>query len=638
MSSSTEMYKKGSLAALRAERASKKLQADNKNNVLMPSASTSSISDNGTDEYASAQVDDCEPHLELEHHNHNGNNHAHASADNHDDDTNATQNNANSAAYIDAHGFLVSEDEKQKKMAEIGSNSHRSTIRKQNERIYKWLQMLDEWDVYTTTKKAKLKSRIRKGIPAPLRAKVWKHILGVNELTKQQRLYYAKLRHQSPAQKFKHSIDNDLDRTFPRHILFKRAEQENHQHSNHDNNNNDDTIQRTGRGKESLRNVLYAYANHDTDVGYTQGMGFIVALLLMLMTEDDAFWCLVKLLDQNGAFAMRGLYIDGLPMLHMRYHQLDHLLHKFMPKVHAHINDTLQIAPPLYTSKWFITVFCYELPFDFVYRIWDIYLYEGIKFVFRVALALIKINESQILRIREFEQGMKFLQNIHEHVESIDALLAKAFDLGLKHEHLEVAEEQYNRKKLQEQREANRTAGRRGRRGREVSDLDPPDFVKRLSVNTAENNCNGNRSGSFPFDGHDELSITPRSADAATAAAEDEEAAAAAEQDLNDMYKAKPMASISHTKSDTEPQQQQPPQQPQHASMNEVEEEEKCDGSHSDSSYVDEEPSSAVPNKHAHNHGHEPLEPTGYDAIPSQTTAIQGNISEAVENNHTNHG
>ena len=54
---------------------------------------------------------------------------------------------------------------------------------------------------------------------------------------------------------------------------------------------------KSGRGKESLRNVLYAYANHDSDVGYTQGMGFIAALFLMLMTEDDAFG-VYELFDQ----------------------------------------------------------------------------------------------------------------------------------------------------------------------------------------------------------------------------------------------------------------------------------------------------------------------------------------------------
>merc|ERR1719461_211833 len=181
------MYKKGSLALLRAERASKKKEFEQKENVLMPS-------------------------LESSH--------------------SASTSNSNSAetpsfrskrdSYVDEYGFMLNEEEKQEKLKEIGSDSHRNVIRKQNERIYKWLHMLDHWDTYTTTKKAKLKSRIRKGIPSPLRAKVWKHILGISELTKQQRMHYSKIRFESPAAKFKSAIDNDLDRTFPRHILFQK--------------------------------------------------------------------------------------------------------------------------------------------------------------------------------------------------------------------------------------------------------------------------------------------------------------------------------------------------------------------------------------------------------------------------------
>eukprot|EP01084_Bolivina_argentea_P156533 272826_1 len=90
------------------------------------------------------------------------------------------------SAYIDEYGFVLGEEEKKLKLAEIGTDTHRNNIRKQNERTYKWLHMLNNWETYNTNKKAKLKSRIRKGIPAPLRAKVWKKIVGVSDLTKQQ--------------------------------------------------------------------------------------------------------------------------------------------------------------------------------------------------------------------------------------------------------------------------------------------------------------------------------------------------------------------------------------------------------------------------------------------------------------------
>ena len=40
--------------------------------------------------------------------------------------------------------------------------------------------------------------------------------------------------------------------------------------------------------------MLKAYANYDNEVGYVQGMNYIVALLLFYIPDDEekVFWCL----------------------------------------------------------------------------------------------------------------------------------------------------------------------------------------------------------------------------------------------------------------------------------------------------------------------------------------------------------
>merc|ERR1719499_1397785 len=149
------------------------------------------------------------------------------------------------------------------------------------------------------------------------------------------------------------------------------------------------------------------------------------------------------------------------------------LLHRFIPRVWGHL-ESHRIKPALYASKWFITIFCYEFPFEFVYRIWDCFLSEGIKFVFRVCLALIKMNEAAILKIGEFEPLMKFMQSIHSTVPDIESLLSKAFDLPLKHVHLEELQEKYDKMKLDKTRKKRRE--NRGRR-----DMQQPSIVTRLS-------------------------------------------------------------------------------------------------------------------------------------------------------------
>lgn len=60
-------------------------------------------------------------------------------------------------------------------------------------------------------------------------------------------------------------IDLDIPRTMHGHIMFR---------------------QRYGPGQCYLFNVLRAFANYDTEVGYCQGMASIVAVLLMYFEEE----------------------------------------------------------------------------------------------------------------------------------------------------------------------------------------------------------------------------------------------------------------------------------------------------------------------------------------------------------------
>ena len=50
-------------------------------------------------------------------------------------------------------------------------------------------------------------------------------------------------------------------------------------------------------GNNKLFNVLVAYANYDNEVGYVQGMNYIVALLLFyIKDEEQVFWCFYQIM------------------------------------------------------------------------------------------------------------------------------------------------------------------------------------------------------------------------------------------------------------------------------------------------------------------------------------------------------
>lgn len=47
----------------------------------------------------------------------------------------------------------------------------------------------------------------------------------------------------------------------------------------------------------------------------------------------------------------------------------------------------------MYASRWFITLFADYFPMNLVVRILDIYLMEGRKILYRIALAIFKLLE-----------------------------------------------------------------------------------------------------------------------------------------------------------------------------------------------------------------------------------------------------
>ncbi|CAN1126332.1 EVI5-like protein [Linum perenne] len=272
-----------------------------------------------------------------------------------------------------------------------------SSKAREERRIRKWRKMIgvggSDWKHYARRRPHVVKRRIRKGIPDCLRGVVWQLISGSRDLLLMNPGVYEQLViYETSASEL--DIIRDISRTFPSHVFFQ---------------------QRHGPGQRSLYNVLKAYSVYDRDVGYVQGMGFVAGLLLLYMSEEDAFWLLVALLKGAVHAPMEGLY------------QFENLVKEHMPKLGEHFS-TEMINPSMYASQWFITVFSYSFPFHLALRIWDVFLYEGVKIVFKVGLALLKYCHDDLVKL-PFEKLMQAFRNFPEDAMNPDVLLPMAYSI-----------------------------------------------------------------------------------------------------------------------------------------------------------------------------------------------------------------
>ncbi|KAH0029998.1 RabGAP/TBC, partial [Aureobasidium melanogenum] len=225
---------------------------------------------------------------------------------------------------------------------------------------------------------------IHRGVPDFLRPVVWVGIAGA----RQERLYsefdrlLAQIESVPPTSDT--IIDKDVGRCFPNHPLFAQA---------------------GGEGQTMLGQVLKCYNLYDSEIGYCQGMGFIVGILLMKMDARDAFCVFVRLMENHG---LRDSYSHSLTGLHSRIFQFQQLLTPLAPKLVAHFKNLgVEFA---YLSQWFMTIFATTCPLDTLFRIYDIVLAEGAdETVMRVALAVILKNEQKLLAMAELEDVLQLL-------------------------------------------------------------------------------------------------------------------------------------------------------------------------------------------------------------------------------------
>ena len=169
--------------------------------------------------------------------------------------------------------------------------------------------------------------------------------------------------------------------------------------------------------QKSLYNVLAAYSVYNDTIGYCQGMQAISALLLMFMDEESVFFVLnlIAMHPKYGSLAL----CWNMSEITMRFKQFELCFKEYLPKLYRHLNKNGIVNVSMFgTTAWFITIFisANAIDFDLIVRIWDIYLFKGIKAVFMFGIAYLKYLEKQLLNESNFEGLMEILSDGFEQI------------------------------------------------------------------------------------------------------------------------------------------------------------------------------------------------------------------------------
>ncbi|XP_025744225.1 TBC1 domain family member 2A isoform X2 [Callorhinus ursinus] len=251
-----------------------------------------------------------------------------------------------------------------------------------------------------------LKQLLRAGVPREHRPRVWRWLihLRVQHLRSPGRYQELLNRGQVREHPATRQIELDLNRTFPNNKHFTCP---------------------TSSFPDKLRRVLLAFSWQNPTIGYCQGLNRLAAIaLLVLEEEESAFWCLVAIVE---TIMPADYYSKTLMSSQVDQRVLQDLLLEKLPRLMAHLGQH-HVDLSFITFNWFLVVFADSLISNILLRVWDAFLYEGTKVVFRYALAIFKYNEEAILRLQDGLEIYQYLRFFTKTICNSQKLMNIAFN------------------------------------------------------------------------------------------------------------------------------------------------------------------------------------------------------------------
>ncbi|XP_073328473.1 uncharacterized protein [Pagrus major] len=292
-------------------------------------------------------------------------------------------------------------------------------------RVKELCELLSYWNGASFICKSQIERFVRMGIPPSLRGRVWKCLLTIDSLRETSDFNYEKclsevrgplvdlgvseygilsaittlsetqndldLNQQQPSSgpEPTYSVDDitlfrqialDLQRSFPTHRSLMGESPE------------------AIEGQAKLFRVLIAFAKYSPQVGYSQGMSYIAAVLLMQLAEEEAFWALTALLDKPKYLAE--LFDLSLTKVQHQVKVFDQFLKHRKPKLSQHL-ESVGVLSVHFVMPWFLTLFSSLPCWDSVLAVWDLIILHGLSAVFRTALTIMELLEPRLMDLND---------------------------------------------------------------------------------------------------------------------------------------------------------------------------------------------------------------------------------------------
>lgn len=178
----------------------------------------------------------------------------------------------------------------------------------------------------------------------------------------------------------------------------------------------------------ALRRLMTAYFALDIRLGYCFNLQYLAQILLDNMSEADSLCTLSSVMKSPGLYRLREWYCgEGLEVA---LYQLGKLVEEHLPELASHLSSR-KVAVGDYSIEWFTSLFTTQAPAAFAIRILDLYFLEGPKFIFKVAVVLLRSLERSLMLCASSEEIQDVLnRTLFQSFEVPDQLIQQALSIA----------------------------------------------------------------------------------------------------------------------------------------------------------------------------------------------------------------
>lgn len=234
------------------------------------------------------------------------------------------------------------------------------------------------------------------GVPFQLRSQIWRKLILVNqkncyEVPAEATMIFANFQHSYNHQISK-QIKKDLGRTFPDVEFFQNSE----------------TV-------DALLTVLSVYANYDLELGYCQGLLFLVGTLYQLLrSREFTFHTMCKIMECEPQ--LRSIFVPGLMLetLETWRSEFSDIFNQVDPQLYGHLSSLCDMS--VFLFQWWLSNNLIHAPNLHVNnRIVEYCLVEGWKVGnFKVALGILLKNRPILMSLGSGDDEVVYQHLLNE--------------------------------------------------------------------------------------------------------------------------------------------------------------------------------------------------------------------------------